>query len=310
MTPPVTSDALRAASVLAAGGVVALPTETVYGLAADATNPSAVRRVFAIKDRPLDHPLIVHIADPEDLERWAGDVSSSARRLATLAWPGPISLIVERSPHIAAEVTAGRNTMAVRCPAHALARDVIRHLGRPVAAPSANRFGKVSPTTAQHVVDDLGDDVDLIVDGGPCDIGVESTVVDCTTSPVQVLRPGGVDAEQIEALLHESVAAASGPIRAPGMLEVHYAPTCRVYVAFDDAEASSIGQDLAIPDVMVEVLDLRGDIVAAARGLYGWLRDADRRGVTDLIVRPPIAQGLGLAVLDRLTRAAAARSTR
>jgi L-threonylcarbamoyladenylate synthase len=189
-----------------------------------------------------------------------------------------------------------------------MAREVIRRLGRPVAAPSANRFGRVSPTTAQHVADDLGDDVDVILDGGPCDIGVESTVVDCTTDPVQLLRPGSLSATDIEGLLATSVAEASGPIRAPGMLEVHYAPACRVFVAEDDADVDLISGQLAAAALSVDVLDLRRDAVAAARGLYGWLRDADRRGVTHLIVIPPAAAGLGIAVRDRLTRAAAGRS--
>lgn len=308
MNPRVTVDTDVAVAALARGGVVALPTETVYGLAADATNPGAVRRVFAIKGRPPGHPLIVHIADPDDLERWSAEVSPAAQRLASLAWPGPLSLIVWRGPDIAPEVTGGRATMAVRCPVHPMARDVIRRLGRPVAAPSANRFGRVSPTTAQHVVDDLGDDVDLILDGGPCEIGVESTVVDCTTSPVQVLRPGSVTAADIEALLTEPVAAASGPVRASGMLEVHYAPACQVYLTDTDTEADTLRSALHSPQRHVEVLDLRGDVVAAARGLYGWLRDADRRGVTHLIVIAPVAAGLGVAVRDRLSRAAAGRS--
>jgi len=304
----VTGDIDLAVAVLAEGGVIALPTETVYGLAADATNAAAVRRVFAIKGRPRDHPLIVHIADPDDLERWGAEASPAARRLASLAWPGPLSLIVWRGAAIASEVTGGLPTMAVRCPAHPMAREVIRRLGRPVAAPSANRFGRVSPTTAQHVADDLGDDVDVILDGGPCDIGVESTVVDCTTDPVQLLRPGSLSATDIEGLLATSVAEASGPIRAPGMLEVHYAPACRVFVAEDDADVDLISGQLAAAALSVDVLDLRRDAVAAARGLYGWLRDADRRGVTHLIVIPPAAAGLGIAVRDRLTRAAAGRS--
>lgn len=310
MNPRVTVDTDLAVTVLAEGGIAAIPTETVYGLAVDATNPAAVRRVFAVKGRPADHPLIVHVADPDDLERWSAEVSPAAHRLASLAWPGPLSLIVGRGPLIASEVTGGRRTMAVRCPTHPMAREVIRRLGRPVAAPSANRFGRVSPTTAQHVADDLGDEVDVILDGGPCEIGVESTVVDCTTDPVQVLRPGSVTAADIEALLAAPVAGASGPVRAPGMLEVHYAPSCQVFVTNNDAETDTARRSLDAPRRRVEVLDLRGDVVAAARGLYGWLRDADRRGVTHLIVIAPVAAGLGLAVRDRLSRAAAGSSAR
>ena len=307
MSEHITTDVERAAVILASGGVVALPTETVYGLAADATQPEAVARIFAIKGRPSDHPLIVHIGDPEDLDRWCDDVPDSARRLATLAWPGPLSLIVPRGPGIDPGVTAGRDTMAVRCPAHPVIREVIRRLGHPIAAPSANRFGRVSPTTAQHVADDLGHDVDLIVDGGPCQVGLESTIVDCTVDPVQVLRPGSIDAEHIAALLKAPVAAASGPVRAPGMLEVHYAPSCRVHVAESWTQATALRSELDVGPGFVEILDLSIDVVAAARGLYGWLRGADQRHVTDLVVIMPAPQGLGVAIRDRVTRAAAAR---
>ena len=307
MTAPITRDPQRAAAVLAAGGVVAVPTETVYGLAADVTLPAAVARVFAVKGRPADHPLIVHLADPDDLDAWSEAPSPAARRLAALAWPGPLSVIVPRSTRIADVVTGGRPTVALRCPAHPLVREVIRLLGHPVAAPSANRFGRVSPTTAQHVADDLGDDVDLILDGGPCEVGIESTIVDCTTDPVQVLRPGGLSADDIAALLERPVAPASGPVRAPGMLEVHYAPSCRVHLVDSPSEAQQMSARLQAPGRRVEKLDLQGDLVLAARGLYGWLRDADERGATDLVVTLPPAQGLGIAVRDRLSRAAAAR---
>lgn len=306
MSGHITTDAQQAVAVLAAGGVVALPTETVYGLAADATCPDAVARIFAIKGRPSDHPLIVHIADPEDLALWCTDVPESAQRLAALAWPGPLSLIVPRGPRIDAGVTGGRDTMAVRCPAHPVAREIIRRLGRPVAAPSANRFGRVSPTTAQHVAHDLGHDVDLIVDGGPCQVGLESTIVDCTVDPVQVLRPGSIDAQHIAALLEAPVAAAAGPVRAPGMLAVHYAPSCRVHVAESWAQAIALRSQLEVGSGFVDILDLSTDVVAAARNLYQWLRDADQRQLTDVVVVLPEPQGLGIAIRDRVTRAAAA----
>lgn len=307
MSARITRDVDLAVSVLARGGLVALPTETVYGLAADITQPDAVARIFAVKGRPADHPLIVHLAEPEDLDRWCWHPSDAARTLATLAWPGPLTVIVPRGDAIAPVVTGGRDTVALRCPAHPVAREVIRRLGRPVAAPSANRFGRVSPTTAQHVADDLGDDVDLILDGGPCDVGVESTIVDCTVDPVQVLRHGGVPAEAIEALLATPVVPASGPPRAPGMLAMHYAPRCRVHLAESDSQADTITRGIAGPGRRVERLDLTVDTVEAARGLYGWLRDADTRGATDLVVVMPPAVGLGVAVRDRLSRAAATR---
>lgn len=307
MSVDVTSDPERAADILRDGGLVALPTETVYGLAADATQPEAVARIFAVKGRPVDHPLIIHIADPQDLAAWSDQPSEAAVHLTSLAWPGPLSVIVRRGAGIAPVVTGGRDTVAIRCPAHPLAREVIRRLGRPVAAPSANRFGRVSPTTAQHVIDDLGDDVDLVLDGGACAVGVESTIVDCTVDPVQVLRHGGLPVEHVERLLSRPVAAATGPARASGMLEVHYAPSCRVHLADDLAEAHELAGRLSNRDATVEVLDLSGDVVEAAKGLYGWLRQADARSVTDLVVAMPTAEGLGVAVRDRLTRAAAAR---
>jgi len=303
----VTRDPSQAAAVLARGGLVALPTETVYGLAADVTRTDAVRRIFAVKGRPTDHPLIVHIADPDDLVRWSTAPSPAARRLAALAWPGPLSVIVPRDHRIADTVTGGRDTVAVRCPAHDLARDVIRRLGRPVAAPSANRFGRVSPTTAQHVIDDLGDDVDLVLDGGPCSVGLESTIVDCTVDPVQILRHGGLPAEQVAALLEGPVAPASGPLRAPGMLEVHYAPSCRVHPVETAADAADLTTVLSQTGAVTAYLDLSGDVVRAARDLYGALRDADRQAATDLVVVLPRAAGLGVAVRDRVSRAAAGR---
>jgi Sua5/YciO/YrdC/YwlC family protein len=195
----VTAEIREAAAVLRAGGLVAFPTETVYGLGADATNARAVRRVYSVKGRPPDHPIIVHLASADDLDTYAVAVSDAARALARACWPGPLTLVVKlREGTIAAEVTGGRSTVALRVPAHPMALALLDELGRGIAAPSANRFGRVSPTTAAHVRADLGDAVDLVLDGGPTTIGVESTIVDCSRSRPAILRLGGVDTATVD----------------------------------------------------------------------------------------------------------------
>ena len=298
----------RAAAAIRAGGLVAMPTETVYGLAADATDPIAIARIFEVKGRPSDHPLIVHLADPEDLAVWAPDASESAQRLAAAGWPGPLTLIVPRSDRLPAAVAGGRNTVGLRVPAHPMAREMIRLAVVPVAAPSANRFGAVSPTTADHVVADLGDlldpDRDVVLDGGPSPIGVESTIVDCTVDPVQVLRTGAVTVEQVRSILEADVAGAAGPARASGMLASHYAPRCKVRLVdtADDAVALAAGTPGA------RILDLTADVARYARELYASLRLADTDGIRVVIAVLPAADGLGHAVRDRLTKAAAPRS--
>ncbi len=303
----VTTDVGRAAEVIVAGGLVAIPTETVYGLAADATNPAAVARIFDVKGRPADHPLIVHLHSIDQLPDWAGEVSETTATLAEAGWPGPLTLIVPRAADVIDEVTGGRNTVGLRVPAHPIARQLLERCGVGLAAPSANRFGAVSPTTADHVLSDLGGRLDprrdVILDGGACPIGVESTIIDCASSPPQLLRAGGIPVEDVERLLFGVVAGASGPSRASGMLASHYAPRCAVRVvdSADDAAALRAGT------IGAEVLDLTDDLVTYARELYAILRDADDRGVTTLIAVLPPAHGLGHAIRDRLTKAAAPR---
>ena len=303
----VTTDLDRAVAAIRAGALVAIPTETVYGLAADATNPRAVARIFEIKGRPADHPLIVHLAAAGELDEWARDVPDAARLLTDTAWPGPLTVIVPRAAGVLAAVTGGLDTVGLRVPAHAMALTLIERSGVGLAAPSANRFGAVSPTTAEHVRRDIGDRLDprrdVILDGGPCPIGVESTIVDCASSPPQILRAGGVPVEDIRRLLAGAVADASGPSRASGMLASHYAPHCAVRLvdSADDATAMRAGT------VGAEILDLTGDLVVYARELYARLRDADVRGVSTLIAVLPPAEGLGHAIRDRLTKAAAPR---
>lgn len=298
----ISRDIGRALDVLHAGGLVAVPTETVYGLAADASNAAAVERIFAVKGRPASHPLIVHLADADDLDTWSSDPAPVARRLAALAWPGPLTLIVPRSSIVSNAVTGGRDTVGLRVPSHPMLRELLATSGLGLAAPSANRFGSVSPTTAEHVQSDLGEHLDpvrdLILDGGPCSIGVESTIVDTTTEPPQLLRAGPITEDEIGAL-----AAPSGPSRASGMLASHYAPQCEVRLVdnADDALALRAGTPGA------RILDLTGDLVTAARQLYAELRAADDDGVKMLIAVLPAPTGLGIAIRDRLVKAAAPR---
>ncbi len=302
----VSTDVDRAVAVIRAGGLVAMPTETVYGLAADATNATAVRRIFAVKGRPADHPLIVHIAGVERLSDWASSVPDSARRLVEVAWPGPLTTILPRATGVLDEVTGGLATVGVRVPAHPLAAELLTRVEVGLAAPSANRFGAVSPTSAEHVLHDLGDYLDpgrdLILDGGECPIGVESTIVDFVSDPPQILRAGGVPVEDIRRLLGV-VADASGPSRASGMLSSHYAPRCAVRLVDtpDDAVALRAGTPNS------EILDLTDDLVAYAHDLYARLRDADLRHVGTVIAVLPQPVGLGHAVRDRLFKAAAPR---
>lgn len=308
----VTTDIDRAVSAIRNGALVAIPTETVYGLAADASNPAAVARIFAIKGRPADHPLIVHIAAAASLDEWASEVPPSARLLTDAAWPGPLTVIVPRAAHVLDIVTGGLDTVGVRVPAHDLALRLLEATGVAVAAPSANRFGSVSPTTAEHVLRDLGEHLDpardVILDGGACPIGVESTIVDCTCSPPQILRAGGVPIEDVRRVLASDLADASGPSRASGMLASHYAPRCALRLVGSPEEATALRHQLrGTAQHSAEVLDLGSDLVRYANELYSRLRDADDRGVDTLIAVLPPAIGLGHAIRDRLTKAAAPR---
>lgn len=293
------NDVDRALRILRRGGVVAIPTETVYGLAADAGNGAAVARVFAIKGRPRNHPLIVHLASADQLGAWSRP-SDDALVLADACWPGPLTMILPRSPLAIDAVTGGRDTVGIRVPAHPLTSQLLGEFGGGLAAPSANRFGAVSPTTAAHVAADLGDDVDFILDGGPCEVGVESTIVDCTVRPAQILRAGAITDEQIAGLLG-AVGDAAGPSRAPGMLAAHYAPRARVVLAESGVQARSIAAGFD----RVRVIDGTDDLGGYARNLYAWLREADDAGADVVVAVLPPPAGLGHALRDRLTKAAA-----
>ena len=301
MTGP--SPVERALEVIRGGGLVAIPTETVYGLAADADNEAAVRRIFTVKGRPADHPLIVHIASATQLPEWAASVPTAAGRLADTCWPGPLTLLVPKAQRVSRVVTGGRDTVGIRVPAHPLTTELLERFGGGLAAPSANRFGMVSPTTAEHVRADLADDVDFVLDGGPCPIGVESTIVDCTVEPPQILRPGGIADDEIASLLEGALGTASGHRRAPGMLQSHYAPRCPVYLAETIDEVRRLTD--AHPGNTVIGVNL--DPASYAAGLYEWLRAADRDQRTAVVALLPAPVGLGHAIRDRLQKASSPR---
>lgn len=308
--------------VLRQGGLVGLPTETVYGLAADAENELAVRRIFAVKGRPSTHPLIVHLASAEAAKGWVSRLPPEAERLAASFWPGPLTLVLPRSTRASDAVTGGQGTVAVRVPAHPVARAVLRAFGGGLAAPSANRFGRVSPTRAAHVLADLGGEVDFILDGGPCSVGVESTIIDLSGPTPVLLRPGGVALEAVEEVLGRAVPqTVAGEVRAPGMLPSHYAPRAGLVLAHRSeaprlaAELRNTGRRVALcsPEAVVPAgvvhLNVPQDVAELARSLYALLRDVDQAGVDVAVVVVPEEAGLGLAVLDRLRRAAAPRDS-
>jgi L-threonylcarbamoyladenylate synthase len=311
-------DAVR---ILRQGGLVAFPTETVYGLGADAANPDALRRLYAVKGRPRSHPVIVHLAtgSADALAPWANPLTPAARALAEACWPGPVTLVVRRAGGVPVEVTGGSDTVGLRVPDQPVAQELLARFGGGVAAPSANRFGRVSPTTAAHVRADLGTDVDLILDGGPCRVGLESTVVDCTEPDPLILREGALAREDVEAILGRSVPLRTdGSRAAPGTLDSHYSPSTRIVLVTDHeigpraARLTADGQRVGVltqhpnPDLPagVEVLDVPPNIDELAHELYTLLRDADRRHLDVLLAVPPAPVGLGAAVADRLTRAA------
>jgi L-threonylcarbamoyladenylate synthase len=315
---PDRAEIAEAAAVLCRGGLVAFPTETVYGLGAAAARPAAVAHLYAVKGRPIGHPVIVHLPDAAGLDEWAAEVPASAQRLAAACWPGPLTLLLRRSSRVLDAITGGRDTVGLRVPAHPVAAALLHEFGDGVAAPSANRFGAVSPTTAEHVRADLGADVDVVLDGGACPVGVESTIVDVSTDEPVVLRPGGVPVERLTAVLGRPVPTVDAPGAAPGTLPTHYAPSAQIVLVEPDAvtpravtllaEGRRVGI-LAASDVHdapagVAVLDAPPDADAFARDLYARLREADARQLDVVLVVPPAAEGIGAAVRDRLQRAA------
>jgi L-threonylcarbamoyladenylate synthase len=313
--------AAAAAHSLGEGGLVAFPTETVYGLGADATNPAAIARLYQAKGRPAFNPLIAHVGDIS-AARQIARFDDAAMALAEAFWPGPLTLVLPKTEGcaVAELATAGLDTVAIRIPAHPVARDILRLFGRPVAAPSANLSGHVSPTTAAHVESDLSGRIDLIVDGGAVAVGVESTIVGCFDQPM-LLRPGGLARTEIErvlgrALLQPPVDADSdsGQPLAPGMLASHYAPRAKVRLHASQIEpgeallAFGLGAISGI-DAASAVMNLsaRGDLAEAAANLFGFLRALDAKGVRTIAVMPIPDEGLGEAINDRLRRAAVGR---
>ena len=302
-----------AAAVLISGGLVAFPTETVYGLGADACNAAAVARIYSVKGRPADHPLIVHVASMDALGDWAADVPAYAIALARDYWPGPMTLVVTRSELAADFITGGQNTVGVRVPNHPVALGLLeafaRAGGKGIAAPSANRFGNVSPTTAQAVSDELSDYLgmsDVILDGGACAVGVESTIIDCTGDVPKILRPGAITQEMIEHSTGLEVLDAKGvAIRVSGSLESHYSPIAKVvldksplagqgFIAMADVASAAGVIRLAAPTTHDEF----------ARVLYSALRAADEQGLKTVVVAQPEGNGIAIAIRDRLKRAA------
>jgi L-threonylcarbamoyladenylate synthase len=320
-----------AAANLLAGGLVAFPTETVYGLGADACNADAVARIYSVKGRPADHPLIVHVASMDGLGDWADDVPGYAISLARDFWPGPMTLVVRRSELAGDFVTGGQDTVGVRVPDHPVALGLLeafaRAGGKGVAAPSANRFGNVSPTTAQAVADELGDylaDGDQILDGGPCDVGVESTIIDCTGDTPKILRPGAVTEEMISVSTGLSLggkftyseddlagitingkAVEREEIRVSGSLDSHYAPVATVVL--DQSPVAGQGfiamADVATPEGVVRLAAPKSDD-EFARVLYAALRAADEQELETVVVAQPAGDGIAIAIRDRLKRAA------
>ncbi len=313
----------RAAELLRAGELVAIPTETVYGLGADASNPAAVAKIFAAKGRPADHPLIVHIPDATHLDRWAREVPEEARLLAAAFWPGPLTMILKRQPDVPDAVTGGQDTVGLRIPNHPLALELLREFDGGIAAPSANRFGRISPTTAQHVRDDLGGAVAMVLDGGPCQIGIESTIVDLTGRRAVILRPGMLSAAEIGRVLGRAPLAADDPlappaVRASGTLEAHYAPRTPLVLMPDDslpiALRNAIVQKerVAVLAIHPAPFEMPGvtwhvappDPAGFAHELYARLRELDALGCDRIYVQKPVGQPWQ-AIYDRLKRAAA-----
>jgi len=328
LKPELQSQIETAAAILRKGGVVAMPTETVYGLAADASNPAAVKRIFEIKGRPADHPLIVHIADESQLGHWAREVPRSAKLLARQFWPGPLTLILPRSQQVPDIITGTQDTVGLRIPDHPVALALLRALGPhgALAAPSANRYGRISPTTAAHVREELGANVDMILDGGPCQVGLESTIVSCIGDTVTVLRPGGIPVAAIEEVLQQKVAvvdSSTASIRVSGSVLSHYAPVTPLELVASETlwqrvrELEEQGLSVATlewsaPDEVhltgatpggITRTTMPANPVGYGQLLYATLRQLDNLKYDRLIAEAPPQTVEWLAVADRLKRA-------
>ena len=311
-----TADAIsNAAAALRSGALVAFPTETVYGLGADATNESAVAHIYSVKGRPADHPLIVHIGQLSQLDQWAIDIPDYAIALARDYWPGPMTLILKRSAKAKDFITGGQDSVGVRIPANPIALALLREFTGGIAAPSANRFGAISPTTAQAVKDEIGEylnpERDLILDGGPSLVGVESTIIECIEDFPRVLRPGAITVEMIEESTGLKVATSKSQTRASGLLDTHYAPKAKVFlldpinpiVACIAGVGFIAAANHPTPDGSIRLAAPNSDD-EYARGLYEALREGDRKNLTVIYAIPPSGDGVAIAIRDRLQRAA------
>ena len=315
-----TSEIERAVAILRRGGLVAFPTETVYGLGADAGNDDAIKKLYAAKGRPGSHPVIVHLGDAAQLPQWASEMTPLARKLAQKFWPGPLTLILRRQPRVSAALTGGQDTIGLRVPAHPVAQALLKAFGSGIAAPSANRFGHVSATTAEHVRSEFGADVDLVLDGGQSEVGIESTIVDATGAQPVLLRPGRITAQEVEAAAGAPLAAPDARTpRAPGTLAAHYAPRTSLKVMECDlllelaASLTRQGQRIAVLARSARRPLLPGlawmvapqDAHAYAHDLYANLRALDAENCDVLLVESPPRAAEWAAVNDRLDRAAA-----
>lgn len=315
----------KAAEILKNGGLVALPTETVYGLAADALNEKAVKNIFVAKGRPSDNPLIVHIAEFSDLDGIVGEITPEAKKCMQAFWPGPFTAVLPKTEKIPSATSGGLDTVAVRMPKNDIAREIIKKSGLPLAAPSANRSGSPSPSTAQHVIDDLMGKIDAIVVSKNCDVGVESTVVSFAVNPPRLLRPGGVTAEQLKQYIPDLVIDAAvfsqpekgAKVASPGMKYKHYAPKADVTLAVGDKKAFAeycntqnadlvicYDEDVGLINSPTVSLGFSADHKKQAERLFDTLRDVDKKGYKTVIVHAPTTDGMGLAVYNRLIRAA------
>jgi L-threonylcarbamoyladenylate synthase len=313
----------QAVEALREGEVVAFPTETVYGLGADATNPDAVRRIFELKGRPATHPLIVHIDSPRALERWALSVPPAAAALAEKFWPGPLTLVLRRAPAVDLAITGGQDTVAVRMPGHPVAQQLLRAFGSGIAAPSANRYGRISPTRPEHVREEFGEDLRIILDGGDCKIGLESTIVSCVDTAPRILRPGALTPSQLRTVVPELQAGPdNGAPRVPGSDAKHYAPHTPLSLVASRTLEEVVGQLTEHRD-RVAVLAMRPPRVANkymtwinagrradvyGRELYVNLRTLDKSGAREILVEEVPAGEAWDAVRDRLRRAASAEN--
>jgi L-threonylcarbamoyladenylate synthase len=316
VNPAAAPDVDRAVELLRAGRLVAFPTETVYGLGADASNPEAVARIFSAKGRPADHPLIVHLASAAQVADWAEAFPAPARALADAFWPGPLTLVVRKAPRVSDAVTGGQDTVGLRVPSHPVAHELLRRFGGGIAAPSANRHGRVSPTRAGHVREELGERVDLVLDGGDCEVGLESTIVGCEGEVVTLLRPGQITRRDLERIVGPVRAPAARAPRVPGSMRSHYAPTTPVHVEEagtidrrcrqrDAADIAVLARRPVPPGCTVRAwrsmpVDPRG----YGRALYAALRELDALGAARIVVEEVPAGDAWAAVADRLTRAA------